>query len=207
MQRIERTIIYGNIDTIWHRHPCLLDVFERAFVFGHERAACLAAELFRRPSQHESPKGDGATGSNTGRSTFVLRQIQTFLEYSWAYSQGLGIPLFRRTRLSRSNPRDLLAVRSTHPVRRASPTASHNHLGAGTVLSRWSTIYKHTSLVSEPSWCDHRASQATQAPAAPLIRLSWTPAHCETAHTLIGNLRDPTATLRQHPARSRNGVH
>jgi hypothetical protein len=35
MQRIERTIIYGNIDTIWHRHPCLLDVFERAFVFGH----------------------------------------------------------------------------------------------------------------------------------------------------------------------------
>ena len=53
------------------------------------RAACLAAELFRRPSQHESPKGDGATGSNTGRRTFVLRQIQTFLEYSWAYSQGL----------------------------------------------------------------------------------------------------------------------
>ena len=150
MQRIERTIIYGNIDTIWHRHPCLLDVFERAFVFGHERAACLAAELFRRPSQHESPKGDGATGSNTGRRTFVLRQIQTFLEYSWTYlgtSARDGIPLFRHTRLSRSNPRDLLAVRSTHPVRRASPTASHNHLGAGTVLSRWSTIYKHTSLV------------------------------------------------------------
>lgn len=117
------------------------------------RAACLAAELFRRPSQHESPKGDGATGSNTGRSTFVLRQIQTFLEYSWTYlgtSARDGIPLFRHTRLSRSNPRDLLAVRSTHPVRRASPTASHNHLGAGTVLSRWSTIYKHTSLVSEP---------------------------------------------------------
>ena len=114
------------------------------------RAACLAAELFRRPSQHESPKGDGATGSNTGRSTFVLRQIQTFLEYSWTYlgtSARDGIPLFRHTRLSRSNPRDLLAVRSTHPVRRASPTASHNHLGAGTVLSRWSTIYKHTSLV------------------------------------------------------------
>ena len=142
---------------------------------------------------------DSRAPSYTVISTRYGSAIHVFLTYSNALSlSGIALaPLLLRPNAF-----------ADHPTKSVSRTASHSHLGAGTVLSRWSTIYKHTSLVSEPSWCDHcrhhrasQASQATQAPAAPLIRLSWTPAHCESAHTLIWNLRDPTATLRQHPAR------